>query len=234
MKLVKNLLVLSAFTIIFGGIFATAAIAQNPTGSSLRLEQPLEIGGTVLEPGVYMITVVPGDRRDVLKVTGEDGEKTFATVLTTPHPTPATMEQKRTQYVYFPATAGSARVLRTWFAPNSATGDGYDIVYPERRALELAIVANGPVVAYKGEMNTANLNTAELEWVAPDQEVTAYVSPNHAAPYEEEDSVEVAQASDQPMGGRELPATASPMPLLGTLGFLLLLTAGGVRILRTV
>lgn len=192
-----------------------------------------------------MITVVPGDRRDVLKVTGEDGEKTFATVLTTPHPTPATMEQKRTQFVYFPTTAGSDRVLKTWFAPDSATGDGYDIVYPELRALELATVANGPVVAYKDGTSAADLNTAELELVTPDQQVTAYVgpgdvSPDDAAPYEEEESAEVAQASDRPEASdrstayRELPSTASPMPLLVALGFLLLLAAGGVRTLRTV
>lgn len=235
MKIVKSLLVLSAFTVIFGGIFATAATAQSPKGSALRLEEPLEIGGTVLEPGVYMIKVVPGDRRDLLKVTSEDGTKTFATVLTTPHAAAATAEQKRTQYVYFPTTDGSARVLKTWFAPDSATGHGshgYDIVYPKLRATELASVANGRVVAYNDGTVAADLTTTELVVVSPNKEVKVYVAPGGAVPDTTEEPVKTA--SQQPTTARELPATASRLPLFAALGFLLLLAAGGVRILRTV
>lgn len=248
MKIVKSLLVLSAFAVILGGIFATAALAQSPKGSTLRLEEPLEIGDTILEPGVYMITVVPGDRRDLLKVTSEDGTKTLATVLTTPHVATATADQKSTQYVYFPTTAGSTRVLRTWSA-TGATGLRYDVVYPETRAMELATVANGPVVAYKDGTVVADLTTTELEVVSPDKEVMVYVAPGGAVPDDTEEPVEVAEtprdqpmtaserpttASELPTTARELPATASRLPLLAALGFLLLLAAGGVRILRTV
>jgi hypothetical protein len=236
MKIVKSLLVLSAFAVIFGGIFATAAIAQSPKGSSLTLEEPLEIGDTILEPGAYVITVVPGDRRDVLTVTSEDGTETFATVLTTPHTATATAEQKRTQYVYFPTTAGSTRTLKTWFAPDSAAGYGYDVVYPETRAMELATVANGPVVAYKDGTVAADLTTTELEVVAPDKEVMVYVAPGDAVADDTEEPVEVAETPprDRPMTASELPTTASRLPLFAALGFLLLLAAGGVRILRTV
>jgi len=233
MKIVKSLLVLSAFAVIFGGIFATAAIAQSPKGSSLTLEEPLEIGDTILEPGTYLITVVPGDRRDVLKVTGEDGTKTFATVLTTPHVATATADQK--QYVYFPTTAGSTRVLRTWSA-TGATGLRYDIVYPETRAMELATLANGPVVAYKDGTVAADLTTTELEVVSPNKEVMVYVAPGDAVADDTEEPVEVAETPprDRPMTASELPTTASRLPLFAALGFLLLLAAGGVRILRTV
>jgi len=254
MKLVKSFLVLSALAVIFGGMFATAATAQSPEGSYLRLEEPLEIGDTILEPGVYKITVVPGDGRDVLKVTDEDGTKTFATVLATPHATAATADQKRMQYGYFPTATGSTRVLRTWFAPDSA--NGYDIVYPEPRAMELVTVANGPVVAYKGGTNAADPNTTELEVVSPNGEVMAYVAPGGAMPEDTEESAEVADVA--PAGAMpddteeppvqvaqvprdelstddsELPTTASRLPLLAALGFLLLLAAGGVHILRRV
>jgi len=234
MKTVMSLLFLSAFAMIFGGIFATAANAQSSEGSSLRLEESLEIGDTTLEPGVYMIKVLPGNHRSVLQVTNEDQTKTFATVLAVPHATAATADQERTQYVYFPATEGSGRALRTWFVPASAGGGGYDIVYPQWRAMELATVAKGPVVSYKDETRAEDLKTAKLDVVAADQKVTVYMTPNGEVEPMEEEPMVVAEAHDLPRTVSELPRTASRTPLFVMLGFVLLMAAVGIQIFRTV
>jgi len=230
MRSVKSFLVWSAFAAIFGGIFATAAIAQSPEGSNLRLTEPLEIGSTTLEPGVYMIRVLPGTDRNMLQVTNEDRTKTFATVLAVPHANPATAEQRQMQYVYFPATAGSARALRTWFAPNAVGGGGYDIVYPEMRAMQLAPMAKGPVVAYDDGLMADDLKTAELKVVTPDKKVMVYMAPDGG-------EMTTEATTEKPMvlaRADELPRTASPVPFFVALGFLLLITAGGIQVFRSV
>jgi hypothetical protein len=221
MKSLKKLLVIGALAVLFGGFVATTAIAQTEEGSTLRLEAPLEIGSTTLEPGVYRVKVLPGNDRSTLQVTNEDGTKTLATVLAVPHATAATAEQKRTRYLYYPATEGSTQVLRTWFAPDSATGAGYDIVYSRERATELAASANEPVVFYADGTSSVNFSNTKLAVVSADNEVTVY-----GAPIDEDEPMVLADA-------RELPQTASRLPLFAALGFLFLLIAGGIQIFRS-
>jgi hypothetical protein len=224
MKALTRLLALSAFAVIFGVIVATDAIAQKPETSFLRLGQQTDVGGTVLEPGVYVITVLPDiQNRNILQVTNEDRSKVFATVLSIPHGTGQKV-QTNTEYVFYPATEGSPQALRTWFAPRSASEGGHDIVYPARRAMQLAAAVKEPVVAYKDETKTEDLKTVELVVVTPAKEVIAYVAPT-PAPTPAPKPVVIAEA-------RELPRTASHVPLFAMLGLLLLSAAVGIRAFR--
>lgn len=218
MKAPTRLPVLSAFALIFGVI---SAIAQAPEASYLRVGEPLDVGGTLLQPGVYVIRVLPLTNRNILQVTNEDRSKIYATVLSIPHAL-GTKEQKNTEYVLYPPTAGSPRALRTWFAPDSASAGGHDIVYPERRAMELAALVKEPVVAYKDETKVEELKIAKLEVVTPQKEIIPYVEPTPAP----KPAVIAAAA--------ELPRTASRIPLVATLGLLMLGVAVGIRALRSV
>jgi hypothetical protein len=220
MKRLTTLMALGAIAIMCGVIGATDAMAQKPETSFLRVGQPLDVGGTILEPGVYVITLLPLiGNRNTLQVTNEDRSKVYATVLSIPHET-GTKVQVNTEYVFYPATADSPQALRTWFAPDSATEGGHDIVYPARRAMQLAAVVKEPVVAYKDETKTEELKTADLVVVTPEKEVVAYVEPMPAKKF--------AMISASP----ELPRTASQVPLFATLGLLLLVAAVGIRALR--
>jgi hypothetical protein len=110
MKVLMKLLVLSAFAVIFGMISAPNAFATIPEGSFLRAEESVDVGGTILEPGVYVIRVLPEiGNRNLLQVTNEDGSKIYATVLSIPHALPAEREQGNTAYVFYPAIEGSPR-----------------------------------------------------------------------------------------------------------------------------
>lgn len=226
MKALKTLIALSVFAVIFGTISAPEAMAQIQEASYLRITEPLDIGGTVLEPGVYVIRVLPSiENRNSLQVTNEDRSKVYATVLSIPHALPSTTHQINTEFVYYPATSGSPRALRTWFAPNATSHGGHDVVYPERRALELAVVVKEPVVAYKDTTPPEELKTAELVVVTPEKVVAPYVEPTPApAP-----APAVAVVAET----RELPHTASRLPLFATLGALMLCAAIGIRALRT-
>jgi hypothetical protein len=221
MRAVTRLLALTACVVIFGMVAAPNAMATIPEGSYLRLAQPLDVGGTILQPGVYVIKVLPSiGNRNLLQVTNEDQSKVFATVLSIPHAIGATNDQGNTSFVYYPAVAGTPQALRTWFAPDSASGGGHDIVYPKPRAMELAAVVKAPVVAYTEVAKPEELATTTLVVVTPEKVVTAYVEPAPAPK-----PVMVAEA-------REMPRTAGRIPLVVTLGVMLLCAAVGVRVLR--
>lgn len=222
MKLLTRLLLVSALVFVVGAIYTFDAIAQAIQESSfLRVAEPLDVGGTLLQPGTYVISVLPNiGNRNLLQITNEDRTKIFATVLSIPHPYSADRDGQNTEFVLYPAIEGTARALRTWYAIDSTSKGGHDIVYPERRAMELAPLVKEPVYAYKGEPTVEKLPVAPVVIVKPTKEVVVYVEPPPAPR-----PVKVAKAA-------ELPATAGNLPLFATIGLLLIGAAFAVRALR--
>jgi len=220
MKTLTRLLLMSALIFVIGVISAPNAIAQIAETSFLRVAEPLDVGGTVLEPGTYVIRVLPGyTNRNLLQITNEDRSKIFATVLSSPHAYPVGVGESGTEYVLYPAIAGTTRALRTWYAVDSTSKGGHDIVYPEKRALELAPVVQEPVYAYKGEAKTEELVTAPIVIVTPKKEVVVYVEPAPAP-------------KPELVAKNELPDTASRLPLVAAIGLLLIGVAVVIRVLR--
>ena len=227
MKVLSKLAVLGAIGLLFTIGTAPGVASPIPEASYLRVDEPLDVGGTILEPGTYVIRVLPSiSNRNILQVTNEEMTKVFATVLSVPHPLPATVEQEFTRFVYYPAAGNSPRALRTWYAADSTSDGGHDIVYPERRAIQIAMVAHAPVVAYKDETSTEALKTTTLQVVTPDQKIVEYVEPSRM----EETPPRVAQLSEED----ELPRTAGSGPLLVLIGSLLLVVGAAVRAFRTI
>ncbi len=207
------------------GTFATLLVASAPEAraqsvyenSTFTVTQPVDVGSYTLQPGTYLIKVVVlSSDRNMVQVTNTDQTQVFASVLATPHPIRQSEEAPLSQYVYYTAAPGQNQALRTWFPRDSANGQ--DIVYPKRRALEIAAVAKAPVVAIPDEVKEPEYKTTSLTVVTPEQQVTPYVAPAPAP-------VVVAEA--RPV---ELPATASHVPAFIALGFLFL---GGALAVRT-
>jgi hypothetical protein len=88
--------------------------------------------------------------------------------------------------------------------------------------MELAAAAKQPVVAYTSMTEPEDMETAELVIVTPENEVAPYDAPSPAT-----EPVMVAEV-------REMPSTASSVPLFGMIGLLLIGLAVGIRTLRTV
>jgi hypothetical protein len=211
---------MSALILAIGVISAPNAMAQIAETSFLRVTEPLDVGGTVLDPGTYVIRVLPGyTNRNLLQITNEDRSKIFATVLSIPHAYPVGVGESNTEYVLYPAIAGTTRALRTWYAVNSTSKGGHDIVYPESRAMELAPVVQEPVYAYKGESKPEVLVTAPLVIVTPKKEVVAYVEPKPAP-------------KPELVAKNELPDTASRLPLVAAIGLALIGVAVVIRVVR--
>jgi hypothetical protein len=220
MKKLMAGLAVGAFATVLGVGLAPFAVAQSENeNSTFTVTEPLEVGLFTLQPGTYLIRVVMrASDRYTIQVTDVERTKVFATTLTVPHENRQGEAISSTRYVYYPATPGHGRALRTWFPRDS--DHGHDIVYPTRRAMELASVAKEPVIAVPDAVQEAELPTAKLAVVTPDQNVKPY------------EVVVIQKTPDQPMVAAarpRMPKTASSVPLWGALG---LLSLGGAFALR--
>jgi len=182
----------------------------------VTFSQSIEIPGVgqqFLPAGTYVFKLVDnlGDR-DIVQVFSQDETHVYATILSIPNyrlkPT------NKTVMTFRERAAGQPEAIRAWFYPGATWGQ--EFVYPKSRAIEIAKVAQQPVLAMptelapeivKSEPPTEALKAAPIVAVTPKGEEVqvAQVIPPQA---------EVAQAS--------LPKTASSLPLLGLMGMLAL------------
>lgn len=212
-------------TALLGLALATTANAQTVEQALFNLTEPLDVGGTILQPGDYQIKVVPlQGNRNLLQVTSPDQSKLFATLLSIPHAEgPGGVQIPASRYTYYPATAGRTKALRTWFAASTPGLGGHDIVYHKQRAMEFAAIVKEPVVAVPDEVQEAEYKTVPLVVVTPEKEVKPYEEVTaEKPPVPEPAQVKVAEARSH---DRRLPQTASEVPLYVGLGFLSLLGA---------
>jgi len=245
MKGVTSWLVAGMCTAVLGLAVAPAANAQGTVEqSSFTLTEPLDVGGTILQPGDYQIKVVLGQgNRNLLRVMNADGTQLLCTVLSIPHPEgPGAVKIPASRYTYYPASAGHIMALRTWYAADTPGLGGHDIVYPEQRAMELAALVKEPVVAYPDKVTAAEYDTTPLVVVTPAKEVKPYEMAAaeeppvpEAAPVEpakpEVVAAQPATAVEKPIQHERLPKTASNVPLYAGLGFLALVGALGLGVL---
>jgi hypothetical protein len=219
MKKLMTFLALGTFATLLGVVSAPVAYAQSAKeNSTFTVTEPLDVGGFTLQPGTYLIKVVMlASDRNSIQVTNVEQTKVFANVLSTPHPIRADEVVPSSRYIYYTTAPGQPKALRTWFARD--TEKGQDIIYPKRRAMELAAAAKEPVIAIPDEVKEAEYKSVPIAVVTPDLQVKPYAEP--ASP------VVVAEA--RPL--KQLPATASHVPLFAALGLLSLGGALGLRIL---
>lgn len=243
MKSPLRIAVLSLLALL---IVVPAAYAQTPEASTLPVNEPLDVGGTILQPGVYTIRVLPSlaDRHKV-QITSQDLQTVYATVLTVPHPILQNEEPANSVFVYYPAGEGQPAALRTWFAPDpDASGGGHDIVYSQSRAQQLARLGNSRVVAYPTETVVADLDTTPLSVVTPEAKVEVWTptpapvaiarttpEPTPAPMISSEttrmETTQVAEARTP-----EMPRTASKVPFIALFGLLSLGGAVAFRLAR--
>jgi len=182
----------------------------------LTFSQTIEVPGVgqqFLPAGTYVFKIVDSlSDRDIVQITSKDGLHVFATILAIANyrlkPTSKTVMTFRER------ASGQPEAVRAWFYPGNTFGE--EFVYPKARAIEIAKVAQQPVLAMptelapeivKSEPPTQALRAAPIVAVTPkgeEVEVAQVIPPK----------TELAQA--------ELPKTASSLPLLGLMGLLAL------------
>jgi hypothetical protein len=217
---------------------ASFAMAQTPETSMFELTEPTIVGDVTLQPGQYMISVIPSlSERHRVTVTDVNKTKVYTTVLTVPHALRPNETVPEARLLFFPAAAGETRALRTWFPRNAPREVGHDIVYDEERATMFARASNSDVVTYRG-----TTEAPEVRVVTPQATFETYEPPTITARTETRVETPVATRTEMPetvteetdvRGTRtELPRTAGNDGLIALLGIAALAGAAGVRALN--
>ena len=196
----------------------------------LTFTQPFEIPGKVLPAGTYTFELADtmADRH-IVRIFNADRSEVIATVMTIPNyrltPTSETVIKFREM------ASGSPEAIRAWFYPGNTIGQ--EFVYPRERATQLAKAENANVPATTVEVADIDaLRTAPIIAITPDQREVAVdtIQTSPVASDANDSSSAVGTAGVRETGRsarreeraeaekKELPKTASSMPLIVLLG----------------
>lgn len=226
MKIIKAVLVVLALALL-GGIFATGARADQWNKKTVvTFNQPLEIPGQVLPAGTYTFKLYDSSSdRNIVQIWNEDGTKLIATILAIPNyrlePT------GETTLTFRERPAGTPEALRAWFYPGDSFGQ--EFVYPKEEAVRLAEASKEIVPAETIEPTESNLKTVPLVAVTPEKREEPISEAFQITPPPTQEKLTPAPA---PVAeAKELPKTASPIPLIALFGLISLGLAFGVKLL---
>jgi len=189
----------------------------------LKVNQPIQITDTVLQPGQYVLRLLDSQSdRNIVQIFNRDQTHIINTVLAIP--TERLQPAGRTEFTFWETPPGTYHALRTWYYP----GDNYGQEFPYPKHLQQIAMAVAPAPA-----------------PPPAVEKPVATNPAPAPPQPEQPPAEVAQntapaqnaqqetpAHSQPMQPAELPKTGSLYPVLGLFGALLICLAGLLRLRR--
>ena len=209
--------------------------------TTMTFSGPVEIPGVhlkgwgVLPAGTYVFKILDSaSDRHIVQIFNEDETMIYATILAIPNY--RLQATDKTVLTFRERPSGQPEALRAWFYPGRNWGE--EFVYPKAKAVELAKATNVPVLFTPVEIplevaqpiKTANepvvvqLKQAPVLAIKPtgeEVELAQVVTPPPAQ----------TQVADAGTPARTLPKTASPLPLIGMFGLLLL---GGAITLRFV
>jgi hypothetical protein len=216
----------------------------------LTVNEAIEIPGATLSPGKYVVKLVDSQSdRHIVQFTNDREDQVISTVLAIPN-----QRMKPTgdsEFTFYEGTQGQAPALRAWFYPGDNFGQQF--AYPERKAMELSSVSGEKVPVApqdltpaepkrQAEARTESTTTTRTQPATPAREQVERVDPTlmaQAQPKQQPPTpreraatppAQPKESTPKPSPGEsDLPATASPAPLLGLMGVLSLGAALGLR-----
>jgi hypothetical protein len=182
--------------------------------TSITFDQPVTVPGMVLPAGKYTFTALDLlGFRNVVQIWNGDKSKLITTILAISNyrlePAGETIVEFRER------PAGSPQALKAWFYPGH--NHGVEFVYPKKEAIQIAQASHEVVPAEAVEPTPGALETVPLVAITPQgtEEPIAQAFPEKPA--------------EAPLVAKELPRTASSLPLIALLGALSLAIGFGVR-----
>jgi hypothetical protein len=239
MKIVKTVLIVVALSILGSMSPSSVRADEYNKKTVMTFDHPVEIPGQVLPAGTYTLKLTDSlADRHIVQIWNADGTHLIATVLAINNyrlqPTGETV-------VKFAERPGDdPEALKAWFYPGDNFGQ--EFVYPKRRAVELAVVANEavpalaveaadlkevPIVAETPEQKEVPVTEAILTAPPAAEVQTAAPATETATPTAAADDPTPAPATMAPT--EELPKTASTVPLIALLGLASLGAAFAVK-----
>ncbi len=208
---------------------ATVAADEWDKMTVLTFSQPVEIPGRVLPAGTYTFKLADSTSdRHIVQIFNADRSQIIATVMAIPDYRLTSTDQTVIKFSEMPA--GSPEAIRAWFYPGNTIGQ--EFVYPKSRATQLAKAAKAVVPAMAGDVaNLDDLKTTSIVAITPDEQempVTAAIQTTPADTVANGATVPNSSSSIRGATGmhsrsarrnaRELPTTASALPLIMLLG----------------
>ncbi len=181
--------------------------------TKLTFTEPVELAGTVLQPGTYWFQLFdsPSDRH-IVQIWNADRTRLITTVFAINNYRLQPAGETVIKFAERPT--GTPEAIKAWFYPGDSFGQ--EFVYPKRRT-ENAQNMDQPVLSVRDDQAAAQAATLE-------QTPVTAVEPSGA-------EVEIAEVTNAVAAPATLPTTASPLPLLGLLG--LLAVGAGLALRRT-
>ena len=241
MKTLKRIITLCCIAALGAGIAALNVNADAWNKKTvITITEPMQIPGATLTPGKYVFKLMDSSsNRHIVQVFTEDEKSVINTVLAIPNQ--RLQPTGKSEFGFWEVPAGNTPALRSWFYP----GDnfGHEFAYPKQEATKLSAMVKEEVPSVSDEEYAqatkvtpapepaAEVKTPEPQPVTPAPEVAVAEAPKpvetpapvaapapdptpRTEPVEPRRSEPVAAVDDT------LPATASPLPVLGLLGFL--------------
>ena len=191
MKLNK-LFALAVTLILLATFSVPAAMAdQWNQATKVTFSAQVELPGTILLPGTYWFTLLNGDTdRNIVQIWGANRMHLLATILTIPdyrlHP------KGKTVIKFEERPSSQPEALQAWFYPGDSYG--YEFVYPEHRARELAKRIGQPVLSMPDSLAT---NISKPAKSADEPSVAAMKNAHVEAVNPKGENVSVAQAAQE-------------------------------------
>jgi len=201
-----------------------ARASERDQKTVLTFSGPVEIPGQVLPAGTYVFKLLDsGSNRHIVQIFSKDEKRVFSTFFAIPdyrrHPSETTIIR------FEERAAGMPQAIKGWFYPGRI--DGHEFVYPEQEAIALAQANNTPVPSMPEDLAA---NTTEPIITMHERAFMAMIIAPLKAEEPNGEEVELAQAFATSAPSAALPATATPLPLVGLIGLLSLGTAAGIRL----
>ncbi len=240
MRVFKSLVMMFCLGVLIVSVPLIAKADEWNKETIMTFNQPVEVPNMVLKPGTYEFRLLdsPSDRH-VVQILNADGTHLYENVLAIPayrlEPT------DRTVVTFDERAQGAPQAIATWFYPGDTSGE--EFVYPKVNpagltAKAIATPATPPVTPSQTASKPAS-PTPQTTASAAAQTKPATVRVTENQP------VQVAQASTQAKPAmsstatgphpqkqtpKQLPKTASPLPLLIVLGLLSLGGSAGIHV----
>ena len=227
MKFMRTIFAVLALTLL-GATLATGARADEWNKKTvMTFSQSVEIPGQILPAGTYTFVLLDSSAdRHIVQIFSADGSHLITTVLAINN---YRLKPSGDTVVKFAERSGdNPEALKAWFYPGDNFGQ--EFVYPKKRAVELAVIVKEPVPALADD---TDIKSTPIVAETPEQKEVPVaeaimITPAPAAevvtttPAVQETVPAPVAATPAPVvvETKELPQTASHLPLIALLGFL--------------
>jgi len=229
-KRLGRVLGIASFVGVMCMMFSSNAFAQSYNKkTTVTFSAPVEIPGVdaqVLPAGTYVFKLLDSQSdRHIVQIFNKDETHVYSTILAIPNYRLKATD--KTVMTFSERATGEPQAIRAWFYPGDNSGQ--EFVYAKKRAVVLAKTTNVPVLYIPDEVAPNYVATITTPTDPP--AVALKEAPIKAIKPTGE-TVEIAEVVvPPPVQTAALPKTASDLPLLAMIGFLIVSLSFSIRAL---